>query len=468
MPNETRKPKRPVLRIVGRSLCALLAVDILIGVLHPLFGTISQPGDAVLVESQPDTEQLLCIDDNGDALLWRLRVIESARERIAMSTFEMGVDESSLDLMAALKAAADRDVQVQLIIDGGPCMLSLMGCDSFRALASTDNVEIRFYNPMNPLLPWRLNYRLHDKYLLADDNVYILGGRNAENRFLGNYTDAQNIDRDLLVYTAFPEQNTSQDQVRQYFTHVWDDPTNHTVAKKHNRHITEGAQALDAHYKDLHQRYPEAFTPTDFRTETQPAHHIQLLRNPHDATRKEPFLWNSLQPILASGSDITIQTPYIICNQKMYQDLTQLAQGRTLKILTNAIENGANPWGCADYLQNKDHVLATGAQVYEFAGGDSLHAKTILVDDHISLVGSFNLDMRSTYIDTELMLCVDSPALNAHLRSRMDQNMAQSRHVIPDGTTTDGANFDPPPFGFWKKLIYHVLCLIEMPIRHLL
>ena len=107
MLKEKTKQKHPVLRTTGFALCALLVVDILIGVLHPLLGRVSQPEDAVLVKSQPDTEQLLCIDDNTDALLWRLRVIESALERIAMSTFELGVDESSLDLMAALKAAAD-------------------------------------------------------------------------------------------------------------------------------------------------------------------------------------------------------------------------------------------------------------------------------------------------------------------------------------------------------------------------
>lgn len=39
--------------------------------------------------------------------------------------------------------------------------------------------------------------------------------------------------------------------------------------------------------------------------------------------------------------------------------------------------------------------------------GQSLHTKTILVDDHISMIGSYNLDLRSTYLDTELMLVID-------------------------------------------------------------
>lgn len=43
-------------------------------------------------------------------------------------------------------------------------------------------------------------------------------------------------------------------------------------------------------------------------------------------------------------------------------------------------------------------------------------ARRIQIDDRLSLIGSFNWDMRSAYLDTELMLLVDCPALNAALR----------------------------------------------------
>lgn len=80
--------------------------------------------------------------------------------------------------------------------------------------------------------------------------------------------------------------------------------------------------------------------------------------------------------------------------------------------MTNAIESGANPFGCTDYLNEKKNILATGSEVFEVSCGQSLHTKTILVDDHISMIGSYNLDLRSTYLDTELMLVIDCPELN--------------------------------------------------------
>jgi phosphatidylserine/phosphatidylglycerophosphate/cardiolipin synthase-like enzyme len=56
-----------------------------------------------------------------------------------------------------------------------------------------------------------------------------------------------------------------------------------------------------------------------------------------------------------------------------------------------------------------------------------MHTKSILIDDRLSLIGSFNWDMRSVYLDTELMLLVDCPALNAALRERTEEMMRQSR-----------------------------------------
>lgn len=59
-----------------------------------------------------------------------------------------------------------------------------------------------------------------------------------------------------------------------------------------------------------------------------------------------------------------------------------------------------------------------GAGVYACMVGQSLHTKTVLIDDETSIVGSYNLDLRSTYLDTELMLLVKSKELNKQLRDQ--------------------------------------------------
>ena len=59
--------------------------------------------------------------------------------------------------------------------------------------------EIKLYNKANPLKPWKMMGRMHDKYLIADGKRYILGGRNTYNYFLGDFPGHKNYDRDVLV-----------------------------------------------------------------------------------------------------------------------------------------------------------------------------------------------------------------------------------------------------------------------------
>ena len=135
--------------------------------------------------------------------------------------------------------------------------------------------------------------------------------------------------------------------------------------------------------------------------------------------------------------------------------------------MTNAIESGANPFGCTDYLNEKKNILATGSEVFEVSCEQSLHTKTILVDDHISMIGSYNLDLRSTYLDTELMLVIDCPELNQCLRENASVKAEQSRHVLPDGTENEGPDFQGE-MPFYKKAGYFLLRLLTGLFRYLL
>ena len=140
-----------------------------------------------------------CLDDNTQALVYRLALIESAQRELIMTTFDMSDGESGQDLMAAMLQAADRGVRIRLMVDGINAWLKLEKSDLFGAFSTHPNIEIRFYNPIRLTKLWKLNYRMHDKYLIADDKAYILGGRNSNNLFLGAYRDTYNIDRDLYV-----------------------------------------------------------------------------------------------------------------------------------------------------------------------------------------------------------------------------------------------------------------------------
>ena len=82
-------------------------------------------------------------------------------------------------------------------------------------------------------------------------------------------------------------------------------------------------------------------------------------------------------------------------------------------ILINAVESGTNPFGCTDYLNQKTHLRSTGTHIYEYLGEQAQHTKAVLIGEDLTLAGSCNFDMRSVYLDTELMLAIKSPGLNA-------------------------------------------------------
>lgn len=143
---------------------------------------------------------------------------------------------------------------------------------------------------------------------------------------------------------------------------------------------------------------PELFVPMDWRERTFETGRISLLTNPIQAENKEPWMWYSLNRLMSQGKQVIVYTPYIICGREMYHDLERLTSGGTeIQIITNDVASGANPWGCTDYLNQRRKIWDTGVQVYEYMGEHSCHTKAMVIDDRLSVVGSYNMDMRSTY-----------------------------------------------------------------------
>lgn len=411
-----------------------------------------------------EQERIRSIDTNMDALLWRLRLIEEAEKRIVLVTFDFRDDNSGQDIMSALLNAADRGVEVQILVDGINGGLRLPASRNFRELAAHENVEARLYNPIHLLLPWKINYRMHDKYLIADDFAYILGGRNTDDLFLGNYVESCNEDRDILVYETVPGLGSSYIQLQEYFERIWDLPCCRQYGWR-----AKGEGRLRSHYQEVQKKYPEVFTETEWDKETITTERVELCTNPMEPENKRPILWNRLVEEMGQGGDILIQTPYIICSRTMYRDLIELCEEYPgTELIINAVESGSNPFGCTDYLNQKKKIRKTGVCTYEYLGEQASHTKTILTGDHISIIGSCNLDMRSVYLDTELMLIIDCRELNASLREQAELLKKRSRMVSPDGMVIDGESYQETEQGIRKTVFCQILRVVLLPFRHLL
>ena len=91
---------KKILKRTGKVFCLFLLIVVLVNVLSPLF---CRKPDEKYVESLRETEftsetegteRICCIDDNEEALLWRLRMIGTAKESIVLSTFDLRADDN--------------------------------------------------------------------------------------------------------------------------------------------------------------------------------------------------------------------------------------------------------------------------------------------------------------------------------------------------------------------------------------
>ena len=151
----------------------------------------------------------------------------------------------------------------------------------------------------------------------------------------------------------------------------------------------------------------------------------------------------------------------------MYEMLKEIKQAvPDTHIMLNSIKNGDNVFASGDYMRNKDKLMDTGIDIYEYEGGTSYHGKTIVIDDNISIIGSYNLDLRSTYVDTELMLVIKSVGFTAQLCGELKQYEEKSRRI----DTAEQYHTPQNPLmelETSKKLMCRFLGFLMQPFRYL-
>lgn len=383
-------------------------------------------------------ERAKIIPENGEALEERIRMISQAKEEIILSTYDIKADISGKQVLAALLDAADRGVKVSIVTDGVPYVTSIWGNPYFLALAGQENVEIKIYNPLRFWQPWKLMGRLHDKYLIVDRSMYILGGRNTYDFFLGDQPSYQNYDWDILVCVPEGKKDTSLEQVRDYFSSVWKISDCKLYGKspiwKWNPSVKTAEGELRRRYKEIAKEHPDWIMEKDYTEETVEVKKMTLLSNPTHVYAKEPVVFYEMTELMKQADhEVLFHTPYIICNDWMMRQLVEVCEGeKEIRMMTNSVANNGNPFGAMDYRRNRGKIIDTGVQIMEYDDGVSYHGKCFTIDGRLTGIGSFNWDMRSAYLDTELMLVADSEELTRQMNQAMAKYEEKALKVVDE------------------------------------
>lgn len=421
--------------------------------------------------SKDGADRARVVEENKDALDTRLSMFEEAKESIILTTFDIREGKSTDQIFSSLLAAADRGVKVRIIVDGMYGMLHMNGKDTFYAAGCHDNIEIRYYNEPNPLMPWTFNGRMHDKYIIVDDQLLLLGGRNTFDYFIGDFKGkSKGYDREVLVYNTDYENGSGQSvlgEVKAYFESMWRKKeckaVFDNVPGSHKEGVKETLKKLQKCYEGLSVR------SADYLEETSATKKISFLHNPTHIYGKEPHVWEELRQLMMQADHrVMIHTPYAVYSDEMYEGMKEISENvPDTSVILNAIAVGDNVCASSDYLRNKGKLLDTGMDFYEYMGDYSTHGKSLVIDENISVIGSYNFDNRSTYVDTETMLVIDSTAVNEQLTDHLEALKKESLKVVDENhyEAKDGVTQKEIPEK--KKKLIKKLAFFLQPFRSL-
>ena len=212
-----------------------------------------------LADSLPDGDSgswFAILDKGSDALRWRLALVDAASTSIDSQYFLWKDDAVGALLLERLLLAADRGVRVRFLIDDS----FLSGEDlEMLEIDTHPNVEVRVFNPFqirssSSLVRYldnlndfgRTNHRMHNKLLMADTEVAIVGGRNIANEYFG-FGKQQNF-RDFDVVATGKVTSGLADGFDTYWNSGWAFPVTEVDRKKNQGRWPDSVTRGSARY----------------------------------------------------------------------------------------------------------------------------------------------------------------------------------------------------------------------------
>ncbi len=398
--------------------------------------------------------------EGEEAFAVRARLADEAERRLDIQAYSIDEGQTTRALLRRIVDAAERGVQVRLLLDD----LSAVGQNArLAALDSHPQIQVRVFNPVaigrGHLAGWvlaaaldvqRTHRRMHNKLWITDNAVAITGGRNLGDAYF-NAGDPRNF-ADLDLLAVGPVVDSLSLSFDLYWNHGLAQPIGryHRVAAgawqrlrdalgaiaergaslgKTARQRHDGMAAKEALPDALHWGRGEALwdPPSKIRIPGRPPFDMTLAGALHER-------------VMPLESRLVIISAYFVPLARGTQLLVELAEsGIQIVVITNALSASDMPWVHGDYAARRPELLASGVQLFEMRAEhedtdgsaglsgspmSSLHIKALGFDDDRVFVGSFNVDPRSLWWNTEVGVLVESESLAAEFHALAEIGMA--------------------------------------------
>ena len=424
------------------------------------------------------------LEKGEEALIGRAWLTQHATKSIEVQYFIWSTDNIGILAAEQLLSAAERGVAVRVLVDD---FLIDAEDRTLLLLSAHPNVEIRVYNPnvsvgvgfwqrlKNAVTGFRaINQRMHDKTAIFDGIAGITGGRNMADEYF-DYDHEYNFrDRDVLLLGRSVAD--MQDNFEEFWLSELSVPVE-TIFEEDDVHISPA---------DMRQRskllHDYAADPANFEAQVREA--INNAANYFPALL-QAMSWedvvflsdvpgkNSGESGLGGGGESTnqlinavknaresilIQSPYLIMpvgGIELFDELVD--RGVRIRISTNSLASTDNIQAFSGYQGQREDLLLAGVELFEYMDKPSIrtelidrypriadndpvfaiHAKSMVIDDEIIFIGTFNLDPRSANLNTEVGVLIENRDLARQVSESIERDM------MPGNSWQTTVDFNP-------------------------
>ncbi|ADU30633.1 phospholipase D-like domain-containing protein [Evansella cellulosilytica] len=421
-----------------------------------------------LVGSEVSNDRVALIEGREASFVSRINLIENAQQSIKMTSHSVHHGESTDILFGSLLEAADRGVQVQVLLDGIFHNLRGSARGVHYAFYEHPNIEIKLYEPLSLARPWTWNNRLHDKVLIVDDQKAMIGGRNIGDKYFIDDYEGGNHDRDVVIINNEQRSsNSGVEELNNYFSKIWDHQySQHTISNLsyfQKSRANGKSEYLAENLLEQKAKQPHLFhQDIDWIETSFPTKNITLIYNPIERMNKDPIVWKQISLLMEEATQsVLVQSPYVIPTDEMLQNLKkENITVDDIVLSTNSLSNSPNVFAISGYLNNRERLVNEGVNIFEYQGPEAIHGKTIVFDQQLSLVGSFNIDARSSFLSTETMVVIDSEELAKEIEQQIsDNHLSNSLKVNEQNGYVSSLSIKESDVPFLKRIIVTTLSL---------
>lgn len=313
--------------------------------------------------------------DGAEAFASLQEVIGSARKRIEITIFILSDDEVGRAVLALLEKKAREGIAVRLLLDGVGSFL--LPRSKLRGLEQAGG-EVAWFNPvLHRPLRGRTNLRNHRKMVIADVHRVWAGGRNIDDDYLS--ADGADGEPDKLwVDLSFEGVGQIAAVYRSIFCADWNYATHSESCKE--RVAVEGPVVDEANAQS----------------------HVQVVPSGPDVV-EDPYYAGLLSAVFSARRRVQIVTPYYVPESGV-QEALRLAALKGVRVDLVLPEHSNHR--LADIARERflRELAGAGVNIW-LLPQQMVHAKAVVVDEDFAMAGSGNLDVRSLFLNFEVMSC---------------------------------------------------------------